>query len=379
MSGIAVLRRVSAFAHLWLGLYAGAAVCLIALSGAIVTFRPQIATALSPPARQGACNTPIDWTRAQQQVEAATGSGVNRIYAPTGDDPRYHFRKHTPTTDIYTHVIYDACAGAVLGTARLEWLDWIVDLHHNLLAERTGRQVVGAIGVVLLVSSLSGALLVLLARPTLRRLFTVNTGNASRASYDLHRVLGAVAVLLLTVQAVTGSAVSFGAAFRWMVGTVASVGTDPRPGRATKDAGGTATLGAVLAAAETAIPGARVREIRMPGGYGTVQVRMWKTGDFRSLGNNVAFVDRGTARVLAVDRYDDRPGGSRFLQAMAGLHYAEWGGLTYRVLYGLTGAVVAPLFVTGAIFWWSRRRVRASRPRPANEPSTPASPLPHRV
>src|SRR6185437_15189233 len=40
------LRRFTASAHLWIGLSAGAFICLMGVTGAIVSLRPQIASAL---------------------------------------------------------------------------------------------------------------------------------------------------------------------------------------------------------------------------------------------------------------------------------------------------------------------------------------------
>jgi uncharacterized iron-regulated membrane protein len=82
---------------------------------------------------------------------------------------------------------------------------------------------------------------------------------------------------------------------------------------------------------------------------------MWRPGDFRSLGNNVVFVSSSNAQVLAVDRYADRSGSNRFVQAMAGLHYTEWGGLPFQMLCAGAGLLTPVLFVTGFLIWWYSR------------------------
>jgi uncharacterized iron-regulated membrane protein len=110
-------------------------------------------------------------------------------------------------------------------------------------------------------------------------------------------------------------------------------------------------------AAQEAIPDGRIREIRLPDGPGYVQVRMWREGDFRSLGNNVVFVDRA-GKAAAVDLYAAKPFANRFLQAMAALHYGEWGGPAYLVLYVVSGLASGLLLVTGALVWWLPMRKR---------------------
>jgi uncharacterized iron-regulated membrane protein len=97
---------------------------------------------------------------------------------------------------------------------------------------------------------------------------------------------------------------------------------------------------------------------------------MRRAGDFRSLGNNVVTLDRASAAVVATDLYAAKTGGNRVVQAMAGLHYGEWGGLAYRTIYGLMGLATVPLFVTGVMYWWLRKsRVAAPRRTAASSPA----------
>jgi len=354
------IRRVLAVTHLWLGLIGGLVFSLLAVSGAIVTFRPQIATLLSPPAIDRATCVPLDWNQAQRDIEAAALAPINRIYAPSGNDPRYHLRMRTDVDAIYTHVIYDACAGAVLGTVPMAWMDWLVDFHHNFLAGRTGRQFVGLAGLGLFLSGLGGLLLILLSRPTVRRLLQIQlSGNTRRAMFDLHRTVGTASVVLLLLQAFTGLWLCFPQPLRAVLALVAPLEAETRAARAEPSSGPAAGLGDLFAAAQRAIPDGVIREVRMPDGTGNVQVRMWRRGDFRSLGNNVASLDRVTTSVRGLDLYDTKPGGSRIVQAMSGLHYAEWGGLPYRTLYGLSGAASLPLSLSGSVYWWLRTRRRS--------------------
>ena len=356
------LRAAIAWMHRWAGLAAGLLFCLMGITGTIVTFRPQIGLAMGPPRASVAQCRAVDWNQAQRELEATSGTPINRVYvpAPTDTDPRIHVRMTTPVDAIYTHLFYDACAGKVLGSANLQWLDWIVDLHHNVWAAHTGRLVVGAIGVALFLSGIGGLVLIVMSAIPLRRIFTIEPGGDARKTFfHLHRSVGAGAAALLLLQAFTGIWLCYPQVFRVALG-------DPAPPRAARpaapqDGGRIAGLGDLMAAAQHAIGDGHIREIRMPDGPGgTVQIRMWRAGDFRSLGNNVVSVDRASARVLTVDLYEGKPASDRFLQALAGLHYGEWGGIGFRAIYGLSGLAVAPLFLTGAGYWWLRRRTAAA-------------------
>jgi len=357
------LRRGLGWSHQWLGLTAGIAFSVLAFTGGIVTFRPQISGALSPPAPDDAACTALDWNQAERDVASYAHAPINRVYAPVAPDTRYHFRVAGKGDSIYGHVIYDACTGRVLGTASLGWMDWLVDFHHNFRGGKAGRTWVGWTGLVLLVSGVSGLLVWLLARPSLLRLVRIRPGAA--IARDLHSSSGVLASVLLLVASFTGLWLCFPQAMKTLarLPDEAKAPRAPRPPKgARKAAVAMAGLGDVMAAAQRAIPDGAIREIRLPDGYGSVQVRMWRTGDFRSLGNNVVAVDRATANVVSTDLYANHPPASRFVQAMAGLHYGEWGGAAFRWIYGIAGFASGLLFVTGVLMWWLPRRRAAAAP-----------------
>ena len=348
-------RKAVRWTHLWLGIIGGAFVCLMSVTGAIVTLRPQIAEWMSPASPQPAgCAGPVDWNRAEQQLRSYGHDEINRIYAFADGDPRYHVRIRTSRPAIYTHAIYDVCAGQVLGSIDLAWMDWTVDLHHNLLAGKAGRMWAGVIGIAFLISGLSGLTLWLLGRRRVSTAFRVQwEGSAARLSRDLHRAIGLGAACVLLLEAYTGLWLCFPQAMRATLGMVASVPEEARPARAPKPkaAAPQAGLAAMMASARQAIPDGVVREVRLPDGYGNVQVRMRRAGDFRSLGNNVVTVENAGATVVGIDRYADKSGALRFVQAMPGLHYGEWGGLGMRLLYAAAGLATVLLFASGLVIW----------------------------
>ncbi|SPE40950.1 membrane hypothetical protein [Candidatus Sulfopaludibacter sp. SbA3] len=331
------------------------------ITGGLVALRPQIATLLSPPApRSAGCGTPPDWNRAAREITAYSHSEINRIYGPSGSDTRWHFRVKTNQPAIYRHIVYDACAARVLGAIDLGWMDWTVDLHHNLLAGRSGRRWAGFIGIALLVSSLSGLLLWLVTKPSLLTAFQIAPRLSMASPRQIHRALGILAGCLLAVEAFTGLWLCFPQTMRGALSAVSTVSPDVRPVRNGQPSSRRAGLNELMAAAQYALPGGVVREIRLPEGNGSVQVRMWLPGDFRSLGNNVVFLSSGNADVLAVDRYAAQPVPNRLIQSMAALHYDEWGGLPVRALCAAAGLVTPFLFVTGTLIWWYSRRRRTT-------------------
>ncbi len=361
----ALLRRAMRWSHIWLGLITGLFLCLMAVSGGLVALRPPLAMLLSPPSPRAAGCAATDWDRAAHDISTYAGAEINRIYGPDGTDTKYHIRTATDSPILFGHVIFDACSGKVLGSIPFQWMDWTVDLHHNLLAGKTGRLWTGAIGVAMLVSGLSGLLLWLMARPSWKTAFTVSLRLSNRSPREWHRAAGLAAMLFLTGEAFSGLWLSFPQTMRGLLATVSTAPETVRPARAPKDSGSKEHigLGAIMAAAKQTFPDGMVREVRMPEGGGSAQVRMWRPGDFRSLGNNVVFVSSVTGKVMAVDKYGDRSGSSRIVQAMAALHYDEWGGTAFRILAAAAGFSLPLLYITG-FFLWRQSRVR--KPIPAN-------------
>jgi uncharacterized iron-regulated membrane protein len=362
------LRAVFRQVHVWLGLITGVFTVLMGFTGGIVALRPPLASWLSPSPRVTSCKA-TDWDRAEREITAFAHSEINRVYGPYGNDTRYHFRMATDSPIIFQHVIYDACEGRVLGSIDYRWMDWTVDLHHNLLAGQTGRRWAGLIGILMLIGSVSGFFVWLLAKPDPRTAFRVSFPLTKRTPRELHRAFGLGAAVLLTLEALTGAGLAFPQNLRSMVSLVAPFTAEVRPPRVRGAQGERVSLGTLMAAAKAAMPDGVVREIRMPENGGNAQIRMWRMGDFRSLGNNVVFVSGVTGKVLAADRYAELPAGNRVIQGLAGLHYDEWGGLPFRLVCAAAGLATPLLFVTGLLMWFSTRRRGSSSRREHSRPA----------
>jgi uncharacterized iron-regulated membrane protein len=348
----------------WLGITGGLFICVMGFTGGVVGLRPQIASLISPAVPDvQVCQASPDWNAAGRDIAVYAHSQINRIYGPDESDSRYRFRMVTDQRAIYQHVIYDACSGRILGTANLAWMDWTVDLHHNLLAGKTGRIWAGFFGLAMLVSGVTGLILWLLTKPSLRTAFQVKLRWSRATPRQLHRAVGVFAMLFLMLEAFTGLWLCFPQTMGGMLSAVAPTPEDVRPARAPRGeaAAEHAGLGDLMAAALAAIPDGRIREIRLPDGNGSAQVRMWRPGDFRSTGNNVVYVSTANAQVLGLDRYAERSASNRFTQAMTGLHFDEWGGLPLRVLCAVAGLLTPVLFVSGLFLWWYTRPRRTAR------------------
>ena len=255
----------------------------------------------------------------------------------------------------------------MLGTLETGWLDWLIDLHHNLLSGKSGRKAVGVAGIFLFGLSATGVWIWLLGARSWRTLVTVRHEVSSRRfHFELHRAAGMWTCGFLFLMSFTGVDLAFPDTFR--LGMQAFTGMPPKEHSArvpkTKAATSKAAmhLDDYVSSAKTAMPDGIPVELRLPESKGGVEVQMRAAGDLGPAANHV-WLDPATGRVLAIDRVADRLRGVRLLAAFKPIHYGQVGGGPIRILWGLGGLVPALLFVTGLITWWkpSKRKTAAMR------------------
>jgi uncharacterized iron-regulated membrane protein len=360
-------RSWSATAHTWLGLTAGLLVSVLSISGAVIVFRPQIEDALGPKiASAQRCTGVADPDRAAQSVSAyAPGAHLERIVFPV-DAEGYWRLQIADSHRVVSRVAYDPCSGKVLGQVNVRWLDWLVDLHHNLLAGKTGRLVVGAFGIAVLLMSLSGVFVWLMSKPKWRRALSIQTtGPARRLVFDLHRSVGLIAILLILVQSFTGIWLAYPKTLRAAVGWLVPVESARKVAKKkdrTKAHDGPAAISALLRAASEAVPDGSPRELRLPDADAkSPQVRFWRAGDTRASGNNTVTLNSSNATVISVERFSDLPPAQKLIEGVTPIHYGEWGGIGSRILLSAAGLVPPVLFVSGFLIWWLPKRAAAKR------------------
>ena len=201
------LKHLLRSVHTWLGLIAGLFIVAMGLSGAIIIFRDYFEGSSSP---KVAAVTQVALKMIEpamkRSIEAIQPAAhINRIIFP--GSPTEPLLVHAETGDKKRlQVFVDPTTGSALGIKqKLGWLDWIVDLHQNLLLGKTGRALTGVIGVALLLLSVSGMLSWLNGpRDWKRSLALPKPGPWSRINYHAHRCAGLWTNLLMIVVSLTG-------------------------------------------------------------------------------------------------------------------------------------------------------------------------------
>ncbi len=358
--------------HTWTGIVSGLFLSVVALTGSVILFRGEFERATMPPHSIADASSRLSIDAAAREIaRVRPDAHVRRVRIPAAAETPYIFQIQSAGKRS-ERIVSDSATGQVMGTIKPNWVDWMVDLHRNLLSGTTGRSLVGLIGVILFALSLTGVLMWLVGTRSWRAWTSVRRqGSRTRFNYELHRASGLWAYAFLAMISFTGAELAFPNLFR---DTVQSLTGKPVTVRAPKDvhAATALPLDEYVRLGRAAMPDGVPVELRLPEpGKGPVDLRLYRAGDLAPSGNHV-YMNPGTGAVVMIDRIVDRPLGARFLAAMSPIHYAQFGGMPIKIAWALLGLTPVLLFVTGLLAWW--RPQSKSRPK-ITQPAESANPV----
>jgi len=204
-------RRIVVQLHLWIGLALGLYILLISVTGSVSVLRPDVHRWFIPR------SVPIEGTRLAGD---ALQDAVRRTY------PLYEvtdvFERRRPDTPVMVKLqrdgatidrLFDPYAARDLGLAYppiTEAMEWVVDLHDNLLTGTTGRAVNGVGALLFLTLAITGAIV---WWPGVSRLghsmVPGKPAKSARFARRLHNALGIWALALILIWAITAVYFSF--------------------------------------------------------------------------------------------------------------------------------------------------------------------------
>ncbi|WP_010214970.1 PepSY-associated TM helix domain-containing protein [Sphingomonas sp. PAMC 26621] len=342
MSRIA-LRNAWFQVHKWIGLLLAVLIIPLSLSGAVLVWDEAVDHVLNPARYATTGTTTLD---PQRYVAVARGvlkpgeriaslalperEGPVQVTAITPPDPA---RRGPP---LRTTVYLDPPTAKILavGSSASGVLRVLHNLHGNLLVPGVGRQIVGWIGVAMLLSSVSG---LWLWWPTVGRWARGLRWRRHRnTDTNLHHLFGFWIALPLFVLSLTGVWIAFPLVFNGGGGGRGPGGGGGRPVALERPA---LSLEAVLARAGAVEPG-RIVRIEWP----TDRKPAWQVTFARAPG--VAVDDAsGMAKIARAEP-------ETLARTMRRLHDGTQMGFVWQLLVFLGGVLPAVLAVTGIIMWW---------------------------
>ena len=382
MSTSRALRQLWLNIHLWLGIGLAALLIPVALSGGLLVYHdefdallyphryavsgPQMALPLSDyltRAKAAVADDPSDLRPTGLRLPGEPGGPVRVMTRAQKTEPG--------TRPRFLTVYLDPPSGRVLDVVdfRASLIGFLHVFHGNLMIPQyAGRQIVGWIGVGMLILSLSG---IYLWWPRGGFLRGLRWRRSTRFTYNLHHMAGFWIAIPLAVVSLTGIYLSFPQTARTAMSAVAEMSPrGQRAGAAPVAPRQTLTVEKALEIATAQRADAKPRAVFLPaatrgdrGPPPTWRVQMEGTDGMTV---TVMVNDRdGSATTAPAPLTGDRA--ARWIRW---IHEGSNSGPVWRALTFATGVLPLVFAVTGIIMWLRRRAVsRPSGTSPAKEPS----------
>ena len=242
------------------------------------------------------------------------------------------------------------------------FINTMLDLHRGLFLDLPGEIFLGLIGLLFVISILSG---IVLYGPFMKKLDfgTVRRDRSRRLKWlDLHNLLGIVTAVWLLVVGLTGvinelSTPLFGL---WQMTDVkamlAKYKGDPLQGQ--QDLA--SVQGAYHTAAQ-ALPDMVVTSVVYPGNpFGSpYHYVLWAKGSqpFSSRLFSPVLVDARNGKLASVVKM---PFYLRALEVSRPLHFGDYGGVPLKIIWVIFDVIAIVVLISGVYLWWVRRNIYKS-------------------
>lgn len=346
--------------HRILGLIGGFFIILLTITGSILVWESQVdgwlnadVTKVVPGKSLPSSNNtrqPVDTLLASVRGQYPSAKLLNlRLYAA---EPDRAVRMELLENSERVWVYLNPYTGAVIGIRNREssFIRRTRELHENLLLEPIGGYLMGLVGLCLLGSVLTG---VWYYRKSLLSVFSlgVRWRKPRRIVYaDLHKYLGVVALLFMTLMGATGTF------FHW---EQIERAFGDRPSRPDGPAPVVANLDAYLSRSQQALPGFVAEFVQFPEGPDRpLAVRGNTPESTRLFGRFTAAVefDAATGAQQKIFRAEEADAEYKMEHLFEELHFGRFGGPVTQILWSFFALSTALVSLTGLLLWWVKRR-----------------------
>jgi uncharacterized iron-regulated membrane protein len=371
------IREIIFIAHRYIGLAVGIVLSIVGLTGSILVFLPELLTAqLSqklPSIVPTGDRLPIEvlYDHASAYLKTKAPNHLIEGFSPSDyhlflpDEPVY--ARYLDSAENLQGFYLNPYTGDVIGDDALTnstlgvW-DWLVDLHINLLAGQSGLYFVGLVGLLATILAMTGIMLWPGWKKFINGFKIKWNGHIKRRNFDLHKVVGIVTSIFLTIAVFTGFCWNFDPWTTVAIHAItfsdpaiqdSSVASKPLPGLENVD-----LLRQQLLKLTPAVK-AQYPNWELSNAY----IDPKPKGVIFAGGCLLPNTDQ--VFVFVFDKYDGTlirelgtaTLGDRILNSFAPLHFGTFGGTPTRILYIFVGLAPSILLVTGFTMWRYRKKV----------------------
>ncbi len=359
--------RAWAWVHKWTSLVCTLFMLVLCISGLPLVFYEEIdhlagGATVPPPMPAAAPRATMD---AVVRAARAQHPGKVPLYVFADEhDPDLWLVKLDDRVDtderLAVFAAVDARTAKVLGTPVFNEgvMHFLYRLHVDWFAGQAGRLFLGAMGLLLVLSIVSG---VVLYAPFMRRLDfgTVRTGRSAQTRWlDLHNLLGIVTLAWACVVGATGIINTWADVIlkAWQADQMAALKSLPgAAGAAAAPAEGSMQRAVDLALASQ--PGRRIHLLAFPGTLlatpGHYAVQLAGASPLTARLQEPVLVDAATGRLTAAA---PRPLAVTALQLSQPLHFGDYGSWPLKLIWALLDVITIVVLWSGLVLWWRKRR-----------------------
>jgi uncharacterized iron-regulated membrane protein len=362
-------RQTFVLIHRYVGMILGLVVCIIALTGTLLSFNHEIDHAINPALMTVTPQAQTLSVDTLLETAQKTHPDYKLAYFEPPQQPQDSYmieliKEISEEEETSFQVFVDPYTGKVLGERKGDayLMGFVYALHYELASGKWGSRIVSITALAWIVIGVSG----LLIWPSWKRLkqgFRVRTSRWLFANYDYHKVVGIIAAGFILVLGVSGSIFQFHEQVEPVVAAVTRSPEAPELKSVPPSKGATRlSYAEIFQRAEKAVPNAVSTWVSYPAEPDeAIEVDRKQPGDMNQWGKHWVVIDQYSGEVLGITTHDTT--GATPLDTFNNwnwnIHTSIWGGIPTRILLSIFGLTPAILFITGlVIFWGKTRRVK---------------------
>jgi uncharacterized iron-regulated membrane protein len=359
-------RKALQFLHLWLGLILCIPLVLLGLTGTILVFEKSIVSTQHTAAVGSP--QPIAAIVAAASKAAPEHQTASLFIAPSDGGMatvRFSQAGRGGGPGFGAQIVIDPVSLETIDTqAGTGFMRQVHMLHANLLMSgRTGRSIIGWLGVVMLTMGVSG-LVIWWPRPgRWAAAFKVGRGaRGVRLHRELHGAVGIWGLVVFIVVSFSGVYLAFPETVGGAVG-ITLPGAEIRPGQPPRvepmKGGSPIDADQALTLASTAVTGGTLKSIGLPMRPDQpYRIGLAREGSGDGAPMVTAFVDPWTSKVIEIRDPATYSLGARLMAWQHATHAGAGLGPVWHLLVGLSGLLPALFAITGISMWLLKRRTK---------------------
>jgi uncharacterized iron-regulated membrane protein len=355
------IRNLAFSLHRYIGLAVGIILVIVGLTGSLLVFQKELDSIL--------VKQKFEQVIPQSQTVSldVVANSVTQAYTNQPDwklsqfvlyyEPDIYRVRLNNSEDKQLEVFVNAYTGKILGDRirNQGFFGRVYELHYALLAGPVGMIVVGIAALLMLILSVTGLILWSGWRNLLAGFKIKLNASTKRKNYDIHKLVGIIALIGLTFTGFTGFIWNF---YPQTESAIYALTLTPKPPEVKSTLTGKQPLAIseIIKQANATIPEAKPSSISIPTKPDEVFTVYLKQPEDAQYFANKVDIDRYSGKVLHVINSKTAKFGDRLLNVFVPMHYGTFGGLPTRILYVFVGLSPTILFITGLVMYRLRRR-----------------------